>query len=333
MSRWQWVLLWLVVAAPVVAADPDWMVRAEALSAKGSPKAAMALLAALPLSVRQTPDYHWELARVAQAAGDVDQAAEAHRLLTLLLPGCSRSLSPVSNWLQIQARRLFDQAMGEPKARRPAAATLYGRAVKADSSLLAAPDRGLGELAVEGARAAAEARPAQPELARELGWQLYLQGRLTGARRAFDSCRSLTPDSLSKWKCQLWLDRIGREQAADRQQEQDRAQRQARERVEDDRRREAADRENEARRKREREESDRADRAAAEARRREIDRRVRELDGEIQTVRERQMLPLRQPGVDPRMLYDVFQELKQQEASLRERKRQLLEEREGLASP
>jgi hypothetical protein len=316
---------WLPLFFPALsfASDPAWMEQAQALCARGQARTALAQLAALPLAVRQSTDYHWELAQVAIGCGETRIVAEAHTLLTALLPGCTRSLASLPPWLSARAAELYTRALA---ARSTA---LYGAAVEADGAILGRPDAGLAALTRDSARAAL-ARPTTPANERDLGWQLYLLGDVLTARSAF-AAAARDPDPYGSWLATLWLKRLDAEAASAKQADQEYEARRASASREEDRKREAAERLRAETRQTEQAEAQRAEAEATRARRREIDRQIRAMDREIQFHREKEMLPLRQPGVDPRLTYDVYQEHKAQENALKEKKRQLEAERDSLS--
>lgn len=325
----------LIACATCACADPvqsslsGRLAQAEALLA--TPPAALAMLEALPLSERQSQDYHWMLARAAHAADRPALAAEAAATATLLLPGAPRDFAPVRQWLATRARQAQARALAQASTHPALAAAAYLDAVKADGAVLADDDRGLRAGSLGLLREQRVHAPADPALAFELGWHLYFQGESAAARRAFAEAVPLEPDPYRKWRDQLWVDRLDREAAAARADDAASDQRRAAEQAADDKRHAAEDAARAARARKTSEADAQAAKQAARERRHQITLELIDADARIRTLRERRMIRLTPAtGLTAQSIYEYLSELKSAEDAEQARKRQLIEERDAL---
>lgn len=200
----------LLVALAGRAPAAAWVDDMDALLAQqpGSGKAVVDVLERLPLADRETPDYHWLLARAHRDAGQAGPAAEAVATYALLDPRGSRDLAEVRAWL---ARRGDELARAAQAARQRAdllvAVRAFLVAAKCNPALLSRDENDMGAEALAVVQRAIDAHPDRVAYRFQLGFFLYLSGKLELARDAWRAYLALERDPYRAWRARTWLAR------------------------------------------------------------------------------------------------------------------------------
>jgi hypothetical protein len=197
-------------------AATDWMPQFERLIAtSGSGAAAVAFLETLEASQRQTSDYHWALARAYRAADRPEAAAMALGVYEALKPEPRRDVKELHEWLFHHAGQYLNRATAHlHRGDTKAAVHDYLHGTMCDHAILGRQDEGLGDTSLNALDRLVHRRPERPDHWYVLGTYHYHRNHLEAAHRAFEQYRDHATDAYDQWRARIWLDRTSEDIAA-----------------------------------------------------------------------------------------------------------------------